>query len=355
MPPLSKDEFKRYNRQIILSEIGLEGQQKLKSAHVLMIGAGGLGCPVLQYLAAAGVGNIGIVDDDSVDESNLQRQILYNSADLGLNKAEIAAKKISLLNPHIQIKAFPFRINQDNCAKMISNYDLIVDGSDNFATRYLVNDCCVQLGKILVFGSIFKFEGQVSVFNFNGGPTLRCIYPEAPLAHEVPNCSEIGVLGVLPGIIGLYMASEVLKVILNIGDVLSGKLLVINSLDNTHNVFKFKRTVPEGIAHLSKQPVLDKITADDNEILWEEYLANPENYFLVDVRESWEHEDENIGGINISYNEVTDHLDQLLTQKNILFYCETGQRSKVAVTLLKQISFMGNIFTLQCGIQNISQ
>ncbi|MDB5012247.1 MAG: hypothetical protein JWQ25_449 [Daejeonella sp.] len=351
---LSKNEFSRYNRQIILSEIGLDGQLKLKNASVLMIGAGGLGCPVLQYLAASGVGNIGIVDDDLVDESNLQRQILYNTADVGLNKAETAAKKLSFLNPHIQIEAFPIRINSENCKEIIGKYELIIDGTDNFTTRYLVNDCCVTLNKTLVFGSIFKFEGQVSVFNFQGGPTLRCIYPEAPSAEEVPNCSEIGVLGVLPGIVGLYMANEALKIVLNIGEVLSGKLLVLNSLDNTHNIFKFKRTISYDNSIVSKQPVPDKITAEENEISWEEYQANSGNYFLVDVREIWEHEDENIGGINISYSEVTDHLDELRTDKNVLFYCQTGQRSKVAVTLLKQKSFSGNIFTLKGGIQSIN-
>lgn len=350
----SKSEFSRYNRQIILSEVGLDGQLKLKNARVLMIGAGGLGCPVLQYLGAAGVGTIGIVDDDLVDESNLQRQILYNTTDIGLKKAETAAKKLSYLNPNIQIHALNVRINEENCRDIIKSYDLIIDGTDNFTTRYLVNDCCLQLNKTLVFGSIFKFEGQVSVFNYQGGPTLRCIYPDKPSAEEAPNCSEIGVLGVLPGIIGLYMANEALKIILDIGEVLSGKLLVLNSLDNTHNLFKFKKTNPAFSEFVSKQPVPDKITADDNEISWKDYQSDSDRYFLVDVREIWEHEEENFGGINISYSEVTDHLDEFPTDKNVLFYCQTGQRSKVAVTLLKQKSFTGKIFSLRGGIHSIS-
>jgi len=349
---ISKDEFKRYNRQIILSEIGLVGQLKLKNARVLMIGAGGLGCPVLQYLAAAGVGIIGVVDDDVVDESNLQRQILYNSADVGLSKAETAKKKLSFLNPFIQLTTYNTRLTEDNSDEIIGKYDLIVDGTDNFKTRYLVNDCCVKFNKTLVFGSIFKFEGQISVFNYLDGPTLRCIYPEAPSAEEVPNCSEIGVLGVLPGLVGLYMANEALKIILNLGDVLSGKLLVLNSLNNSHNIFRFKKTAAYSAANVNKQVLPDKITVEENEISWEDFQAQRDNFFLIDVREIWEHEDYNIGGINISYSEVADHIAELPTDKSILFYCQTGQRSKVAVTLLKQKSFSGSIFSLSEGIQN---
>ena len=349
---LSKDEFKRYNRQIILSEIGLDGQLKLKNAKVLMIGAGGLGCPVLQYLAAAGVGTIGIVDDDVVDESNLQRQILYNSADVGLSKAITTANKLAFLNPFIQFTTYNTRLTADNSDEIIEKYDLIIDGTDNFETRYLVNDCCLRLDKTLVFGSIFKFEGQISVFNYQDGPTLRCIYPEAPLAEEVPNCSEIGVLGVLPGLVGLYMANEALKIILQLGDVLSGKLLVINSLDNSHNVFKFKKTSVYDAKNVKKQALPDKITVEENEISWEDFQADLNNFFLVDVREIWEHEDYNIGGINISYSDVAEGVAELPTDKKILFYCQTGQRSKVAVTLLKQKSFSGSIFSLLEGIQN---
>ncbi|HEU0228924.1 MAG TPA: HesA/MoeB/ThiF family protein, partial [Arachidicoccus soli] len=188
---MEKEELKRYNRQMILPELGLEGQEKLKSAKVLMVGAGGLGCPVLQYLVAAGVGEIGIIDDDVVDETNLHRQVLFYHEDIGLKKAEVAAQKLRKLNPFITIESFAERLSAENANEMFMNYDLIIDGSDNFQTRYLVNDTCVALGKALVFGSIFKFEGQVSVFNYKNGAQYRDIFPEPPPKDEVPNCAEI--------------------------------------------------------------------------------------------------------------------------------------------------------------------
>lgn len=235
---LSTKELQRYLRQIMLPEIGLEGQQKLQQAKVLVVGAGGLGCPVLQYLAAAGVGTIGIVDDDVVDVTNLHRQILYTMADLGKHKATTAAEKLSLLNPYIQLHPITERLSADNAIKWIREYDLVIDGSDNFDTRYLVNDSCVQLDKPFVSGSILAFEGQVSVFNYQGGPTYRCLFPEP---SEAASCTVNGVLGILPGIIGTYMANEALKIIGHIGETLSGKLMVVNALHNTTRVFNFER------------------------------------------------------------------------------------------------------------------
>ena len=235
---LSKAEIKRYARHLILPEIGEEGQLKLKQAKILVIGTGGLGCPVLHYLCAAGAGTIGIIDGDKVEESNLQRQILFSSCDVGKQKADVAKEKLSGQNPLIKITAYCQLLTANNALEVITEYDIVIDGSDNFATRYLVNDACVILNKILVFGSIFKFEGQVSVFNYQNGPTYRCLYPEPPSHGEIPNCAEAGVLGVLPGICGTLMANEVIKIITGTGKVLSGELLAFDALNMQFNFFK---------------------------------------------------------------------------------------------------------------------
>jgi molybdopterin/thiamine biosynthesis adenylyltransferase len=241
---LNEQENKRYSRHLLLSDIGVSGQEKLKSGKVLVVGAGGLGCPVLQYLTAAGVGNIGVIDFDAVDLSNLQRQILYSTNDVGTNKALAAKNRLESLNPLIEITAYPYQLTNKNALELFAKYDLIVDGSDNFSTRYLVNDACILTGKTLVYGAIYKFEGQVTVFNYQDGPSYRCLFPEAPQQGSVPNCSEVGVLGVIPGIIGVYQANEALKIILGIGTVLSGKLLVIDALNNSQlelNIQKITR------------------------------------------------------------------------------------------------------------------
>lgn len=349
---LAREELKRYNRQIILPEIGLSGQQKLKAAKVLMIGAGGLGCPVLQYLAAAGVGKIGIVDDDLVDESNLHRQILYSSADVGKPKAVVAAEKLKLFNPYVELTAYQERLTHENAEKLIGFYDLIIDGSDNFPTRYLVNDTCIRLNKTLVFGSIFKFEGQISVFNYHGGPQYRDIFPEAPANNEVPNCAEIGVLGVLPGLVGLYMANEAIKIICGIGETLSGKLMTVNALDNSVSVFKFGKQVHQKQQATEKQEA--EIKEDNSQEISIEELENwlektPEEVYLVDVREEYEFEDYNIGGINIPFDELMDEADSLPKNKKIVFCCHSGQRSKMAVALLKTV-FEGEMYNLKNGI-----
>ena len=349
---LAREELKRYNRQVILPEIGLDGQQKLKVASVLMIGAGGLGCPVLQYLVAAGVGEIGIVDDDLVDESNLHRQILYSSADLGKPKAMVAAEKLRLVNPFVQLKAYQERLKPENAEKLIGAYDLIIDGSDNFPTRYLVNDTCVRLNKTLVFGSIFKFEGNISVFNYLGGPQYRDIFSEAPAVNDVPNCAEIGVLGVLPGLVGLYMANEAIKIICGIGEVLSGKLLTINALDNSFSFFKFKKQIQQKQELEVKQTV--EIKKDNKQEIsikdLENWLEkNPEGVYLIDVREEYEFEDYNIGGINIPFDELTDKVQSFPENKKIIFCCHSGQRSKMAVDLLQPV-FKGEMYNLKNGI-----
>jgi len=339
-------DLKRYHRQIILSEIGMEGQQKLNAAKVIVIGAGGLGCPILQYLVAAGVGTIGIVDDDKVDLSNLHRQILFTADDAGRNKAETAAEKLKALNPDVKFLVFPFRLMAENAASTLAAFDIIVDGSDNFETRYLVNDTCVALNKPLVFGSIFGFEGQLSVFNYQNGPTYRCVFPEP---GDAPNCAVNGVLGVLPGIIGTYMANETLKLILGIGQTLSGRLLVMNVLENSFNTFKIKRVVPLSGAAFSTNAVAKTHLNNEPEHISKQQLetileANDESFLLIDVREPNEYEADNLGGINIPLSEITDELSSLSPERSIILYCNSGRRSKAAFDIIKASGFAGDVY-----------
>lgn len=352
MKMLDRQELNRYKRQIILPELGIAGQQKLKNARVLMVGAGGLGCPVLQYLVAAGVGFIGIVDDDTVDETNLHRQILYSAEDIGKNKAQVAVEKLSVINPHVKFSAYPVRLSMQNADQLFRTYDLVIDGSDNFPTRYLVNDTCAALNLPLVFGSLFKFEGQVSVFNYCGGPDYRSIFPEPPGIDEVPNCAEIGVIGVLPGIIGTYMANEAIKVICEMGEVLSGRLLCINALDGTSNIFKIANS--SGSEQKRHSIQVGTINKTGDEITAEEliHLQNnkAEEVYLVDVRENYEFEDHNLGGVNIPLYELQDRINELPEDMTIVFYCQTGQRSKMAVQLLKEI-FKAKVYSLKGGMR----
>lgn len=325
--------LKRYNRQITLPELGIDGQQKLLKANVLVVGAGGLGCPLLLYLVGAGVGHIGIVDHDLVDETNLHRQVLYQMADIGKAKANVAVAKLQLFNPDVSFTAYPIRLTAKNAKELIDQYDLVIDGSDNFPTRYLVNDICVLLNKTLVFGSIFQFEGQVSVFNFNMGPDYRSIYPEPPLPDEVPNCSESGVIGTLPGIIGSIMANETIKIICGFGEVLSGQLLVFNTLTNKIQLLNFdkvnnnensqKKEATENIRQISIQDL-------------EQWNNDQINYQLIDLRESYEFDEYNIGGLNIPLYSLNNHLDKLSATQRIVFCCFSGKRSKIAIHLLKE-------------------
>jgi adenylyltransferase/sulfurtransferase len=346
---LKREELQRYNRQIILPEVGLQGQNLLKNARVLMIGAGGLGCPVLQYLAAAGVGKIGIVDHDVIDISNLHRQILYNTGDVGKPKATVAKQKLAALNPYINIQAYQEKLTTDNSENIINEYDIIVDGSDNFTTRYLVNDTCVSLSKPLVFGSIFKFEGHVAVFNHLNGPNYRDVFPEPPADNEVPNCDEIGVIGVLPGIIGTYMTNEAIKLICGIGELLSGKLLTLNALDNSIVIF----SVVKQVNILAKTTEIKTQGTAINEVSMElvnEWIANdPDKIYLVDVREFYEYEDYNIGGVNIPLYELAEQVNSLPVNKKLVFCCQTGQRSKMAIQFLKS-RYTGEMYSVKNGI-----
>ena len=344
-----KEELRQYSRQIRLPEIGLYGQEKLKKAKVLMIGAGGLGCPVLQYLVAAGVGKIGIVDDDVVDLSNLHRQILYTVNDVGQGKAITAKRKLELLNPHVEIIAYPVRFSAAHAKSLCADYDLLIDGSDNFETRYLVNDTAVALNKVLVFGSILKFEGQVSVFNYRGGPHYRDVFPEAPAPDQVPNCAEIGVLGVLPGIVGSYMANEAIKIICGIGEVLSGKLLVINTLDNSTGIYTFLKR-DNDLETLAAIPQAEKVDQEISRAQLDTWLSEyRESICLIDVREDYEFEEQNIGGINIPLYSLPSRLGDLPLDKKLVFCCQTGQRSKMAIQLLKPL-LKAEMYNLRNGI-----
>ena len=350
----TKDEQQQYSRHLILDEIGAGGQQKLKDAKVLVIGAGGLSCPVLQYLTAAGVGKIGIIDGDKIEQSNLQRQILFNHDDIGKYKAEVAAQKLSLLNPYIELQPYLVMLDKKNALKLFTDYDIIVDGSDNFPTRYLTNDAAVITGKPLVFGSIFKFDGQVSVFNYKNGPTYRCLYPESPSPEEVPNCSEIGVLGVLPGIIGAFQANEVLKMICEIGEVLSGKILSFDALTMQQVILKFSKNEALKITALSANyDAFCGIAPKSDELTWEAYLKTPEAYDLLDVRSKVERAKKSLGGVHIP-------LDQLLAKKKylpkgnkVLVYCQSGIRSQRAIAVLKELGINKEFLNLKGGVNAV--
>ncbi|WP_299243525.1 molybdopterin-synthase adenylyltransferase MoeB [uncultured Aquimarina sp.] len=335
---LSREEKTQYNRHLILDEIGEEGQNKLASAKVLVIGAGGLGCPVLQYLTAAGVGTIGIIDDDEVDQTNLQRQILYTIDDIGRSKAKVAAEKLSRLNPFVFFKVYEEKLDADNALELFEEYDIIVDGSDNFPTRYLVNDACVLTDKPLVFGSIFKFQGQVSVLNYENGPTYRCLFPNPPASGAVPNCSDIGVLGVLPGIIGSLQTNEVIKMITGIGEVLRGKLLYFDALTLQQQVLSFKKNDTIEVDQLEDDyDFFCGIRSDTfEEITPLELKQNRENYQILDVRTIEEYNNFNIGGIHIPLDMVLNRVLELNNHKPIVVCCQSGIRSKKAIEIISK-------------------
>ena len=350
---LTSEEKQQYDRHLILNEIGAVGQLRLKSAKVLVIGAGGLGCPVLQYLTAAGIGTIGVIDDDKVDQSNLQRQILYTHNDIGKFKAEVAIEKLTSLNPFVNFEVYLHRLNSENAINLFSKYDIIVDGSDNFPTRYLVNDAAVLTEKPVVFGSIFKFEGQVSVFNYKNGPTYRCLYPSPPNSEDVPNCSDIGVLGVLPGIIGAFQANEVLKIVLEIGNVLSGKLLTYNALSMQQLTLNFHKNIHNQVLNLeSSYEVFCGFSADKiDEIVFEEFIKNKNAFNLLDVREDFERSSFHIGGIHIPLGELHTRISEIPQNKDLVVYCKAGFRSKKAIEILSK-SFKKQLLNLKNGLVN---
>ena len=352
---LSVDEKMRYSRQTVLPEMGEAAQLLLKAARVLVIGAGGLGCPVLQYLAAAGVGTLGIADGDVVSVSNLQRQILYTAADIGGPKAIIAARQISALNPHIEIRIHQVFVDADNLLDIATEYDMIVDGSDNFATRYLVNDAAVMLGKPMVSGAIYKYEGQVSVFNYKGGPTYRCLFPQPPGEGESPNCAEIGVVATLPGIIGTIQANEVIKIITGIGDVLSGRLLVMDTLGMTTHFFNFAANPTNKLITALSKPEVVQCGVLPKQVTYtqlQELLAKQPTIQLVDVREAVEHQISNIGGVNMPLSGLEDNTSLLQKDKPVAVYCASGVRSMRAAQLLLEQGF-GQVINLQGGVRDL--
>ena len=361
---LSIGEKNQYQRHLSLPKIGEKGQISLKEAKVLIVGAGGLGCPVLQYLTAAGVGKIGIVDQDSVEPSNLHRQVLYTHDDIGEAKVNVASQKLKRLNPYIEIVPHLVRLTAVNADSIFDGYDLVVDCTDNFASRYLINDACVLYGKVLIYGAIYQFEGQISVFNFNDGPTYRCLFPEPPQSDVLPNCSEIGVLGVLPGIIGSFQAMETIKVITGIGDVLSGKVLLYDALKQNNRVIKIKPNKKNReIVELSD--ALYSCSADSqlaNSMIIEiepkqfsEMLVKSENILVIDVREQWEREVSKISpSCHIPLGEFSSSdgpslPDECSKEQTVMLYCKAGVRSRMACEVLKEHGFK-NLFNLSGGI-----
>jgi adenylyltransferase/sulfurtransferase len=368
---LTDQEKNRYSRHLLLEKVGVEGQEKLKAAKVLVIGAGGLGCPVLQYLTAAGVGTIGIIDFDRVDATNLQRQILFTVADIGKNKALTAKNRLTQLNPHVKFDVYPEKLTTKNALELFEKYDVVVDGTDNFSTRYLVNDACVITNKPLVYGAIYKFEGQVSVFNYKEGPTYRCLFPEPPKAGSVPNCSDVGVIGVLPGLIGTQQANEVIKLILGIGAPLSGKLLTSDSLNNSFLTLNINRSEDEVQKVLSTSAHFENIDYDffcginmDNdlkEIAVEglKLMLDSDEYFqIVDVRQEYEQPRIDVstslnGQLLVApLNELENYIDQISTNKKVIVVCQHGIRSVAAIEHLEKNYDFENLINLENGIGN---
>ena len=383
LPKLSNDEIARYSRHLILPEVGMEGQQKLKAAKVLCVGTGGLGAPLAMYLAAAGVGTIGLVDFDTVDASNLQRQIIHSTATVGKLKVDSAEIMLNGLNPHLNVIKHNTMLTSANALEILKDYDVIADGTDNFQTRYLVNDACVLLGKPNAYASIYRFEGQASIFGAPLGPCYRCLYPEPPPPGLVPSCAEGGVLGILPGLLGVIQATETIKLILGIGEPLVGRLLLVDALGMSFRTLKLRKnpdcpvcgthpTVTElidynqfcGIAPPSEvgplevardkavddHPIVDGIPQISVQEL-KRKLDAKEDVFVLDVREPHEYLIANLGAPQIPVGEVERRVGELAAQKNreVVVHCRSGARSQKAALILKQAGF-SNVSNLAGGI-----
>lgn len=359
---LSQDEYARYSRHLILPEVGLEGQKRLKVASVLCIGTGGLGSPLLLYLAAAGIGRIGIVDFDIVDSSNLQRQVIHGTSWVGKPKIESAKHRIHEINPHCQVDLYETRLSSENALDILRPYDVVVDGTDNFPTRYLVNDACVLLDKPNVYGSIFRFEGQATVFNYEGGPNYRDLYPEPPPPGMVPSCAEGGVLGILPGIIGVIQATETVKIILGRGETLSGRLLLYNSLDMKFRELKLRpnpeRPVIEQLidyeqfcgipqANTMEAEAQNTIAEMTVQELKELLDSGATDFLLLDVRNPHEYEIAQIPGSllvplpDIENGTGIPKIREALPGKRLIAHCKLGGRSAKALALLKEEGIEG--------------
>ncbi|MFZ1939768.1 MAG: molybdopterin-synthase adenylyltransferase MoeB [Terracidiphilus sp.] len=359
LPELTRDELARYSRHLILPEVGEEGQRKLKAARVLCVGTGGLGSPLALYLAAAGVGTLGLVDFDVVDVSNLQRQIIHSTADIGRKKLDSAAEKLKALNPDLNVVKHDTMLSSANALDILKGYDVIADGTDNFPTRYLVNDACVLLGKPNAYGSIFRFEGQASVFATRDGPCYRCLYPEPPPPGLVPSCAEGGVLGILPGLIGVIQATETIKLILGKGSTLVGRLLLVDALNMRFRELKLRKN-PEcpvcgehptvtklidyqqfcGIAPAAKEEQavkngIPQITVSE----LKQRIDAGEDLFILDVREPFEYQIANIGGKLIPQGEVPQRLAEIDRDREIIVQCKSGGRSQRIAEFLKQAGY----------------
>ena len=383
LPKLTNDEIARYSRHLILPEVGMEGQQKLKAARVLCVGTGGLGAPLALYLAAAGVGTLGLVDFDTVDKSNLQRQIIHSTNTVGMLKVDSAELMLHGLNPNLNVVKYNTMLTSANALEIFKDFDIIADGTDNFQTRYLVNDACVLTGKPNAYGSIFRFEGQASVFAAKDGPCYRCLYPEPPPPGLVPSCAEGGVLGILPGLVGVIQATEVIKLILGIGEPLVGRLLLVDALGMSFRTLKLRKnpdcpacgthpTVTElidydqfcGIAKptaigplevaqnqaVGDAPVVDGIPQVSVETL-KRKLDAKEDVFVLDVREPHEYPIANIGAPLIPVGDLEKRVGELAAHKNdeVIIHCRSGARSQKAALILKQAGFT-NVSNLAGGI-----
>ena len=356
LPELTPEEMARYSRHIMMPEVGLEGQRKLKAARVLCVGAGGLGSPLAFYLAAAGIGTLGMIDFDVVDASNLQRQIIHSTRDIGRKKLDSAAEKLNALNPALNIVKHDTMLSSANALDIIRDYDIVADGTDNFPTRYLVNDACVLLGKPNVYASIFRFEGQASIFGAKDGPCYRCLYPEPPPPGLVPSCAEGGVLGILPGLLGLIQATETIKLILGAGDPLIGRLLLVDALAMRFRELKLRKN-PEcpvcgehptvthlidydqfcGIKPQSQQEkaVINGIPQMSVQEL-KQHLDAGDDLLVLDVREPYEYQIANIGARLIPMNDVPRRLDEIDRDREIVVHCQIGGRSQRVAEYLKK-------------------
>lgn len=370
----SSEELGHYSRHLSIPEFGMEGQKKLKAAKVLAVGTGGLGAPMLQYLAAAGVGTIGIVDFDKVEASNLHRQVLFGASDVGRPKVEVAKERLEEMNPHITIKVHNVRLTSDNALDVIKDYDVVADGTDNFPTRYLINDACVMLNKPNVHGSIFQFEGQLSVFNYvdeegHRGPNYRDLFPEPPPPGLVPSCAEAGVLGVLPGIIGCLQASEVIKIITGIGRPLSGELFLFDAQDFSTRKVKITKNADNPLTGDNPEitelidyeafcglPTQSSETEEESEVPevtvqeYKSWLDAGEDVQLIDVREPYEVEIAEMGGDLIPLKTVLENADKISRDKKVVVHCRSGKRSADAIKKLRKKYGFDNLYNLKGGI-----
>jgi len=368
--PLRADQFDRYRRHLSLPEFGLEGQQALLASRVLLIGAGGLGCPTAQYLAAAGVGVLGLIDDDVVSASNLQRQILFSTADVGRPKVEVARERLVALNPDVDVRTHALRIDSSNALELFADYDVIVDGTDNFPTRYLTNDACVLTGKPNIHGSIFRFEGQASVFDARHGPCYRCLYPEPPPPGAVPSCAEGGVLGILPGTIALVQATETLKILTGLGHPLYGRLLHYDALEMSWREFKLQKDPEcpvcgedpeirelidyEGFCGMPAREASESLEVPQiSAVELNDQRQQGKEIFLLDVREADELEQAQIADAHwIPLGELERRIGELIPVKHdeIVVHCRTGVRSTKATRILIERGFT-NVINLDGGIE----